>query len=68
MNLEFDLIVRGANYGWPIWEATHRYRTGPAPAGGLPTSRPILNFLVPIRPLERRVGACPGPGARPLQS
>jgi glucose/arabinose dehydrogenase len=31
----------GANYGWPLWEATHRYRFGPAPAGD---TKPVAEY------------------------
>jgi glucose/arabinose dehydrogenase len=31
----------GANYGWPVWEASHRYRSGPAPAGD---TKPIAEY------------------------
>ena len=31
----------GANYGWPVWEATHRFRSGPAPAGDV---KPIAEY------------------------
>lgn len=31
----------GANYGWPLWEATHRYRSGPAPAGD---TKPVAEY------------------------
>jgi glucose/arabinose dehydrogenase len=31
----------GANYGWPVWEATHRFRSGPVPAGDV---KPIAEY------------------------
>jgi len=31
----------GANYGWPFWEATHRYRLGPASAGD---TKPVAEY------------------------
>jgi glucose/arabinose dehydrogenase len=31
----------GANYGWPLWEATHRYRSGPAPGGD---TKPVAEY------------------------
>jgi len=31
----------GANYGWPVWEATHRFRSGLAPAGDV---KPIAEY------------------------
>lgn len=31
----------GANYGWPTWEATHRFRLGPARAGD---TKPIAEY------------------------
>jgi len=31
----------GANYGWPLWEATHRYRSGAAPAGD---TKPVAEY------------------------
>lgn len=31
----------GANYGWPLWEATHRYRGGPAPSGD---TKPVAEY------------------------
>ncbi|MEA2642983.1 MAG: hypothetical protein QOG08_9, partial [Chloroflexota bacterium] len=34
-------LAGGANYGWPVWEATHRYRSGPAPAGD---TKPVAEY------------------------
>lgn len=31
----------GANYGWPVWEATHRYRLGPTQAGDV---KPLTEY------------------------
>ena len=31
----------GANYGWPAWEATHRFRSDPAPVGDV---KPIAEY------------------------
>jgi glucose/arabinose dehydrogenase len=31
----------GANYGWPVWEGAHRYRSGPAPPGD---TKPITEY------------------------
>ena len=35
------VFAGGANYGWPLWEATHRYRSGPVPAGD---TKPVAEY------------------------
>ena len=34
-------ILWGANYGWPIWEANHRFRSGSVAAGDV---KPIAEY------------------------
>ena len=42
---EVDLIRRGGNYGWPVYEGTTSYRN--------PNNRPITDFDAPVHVLAR---------------
>ncbi len=42
---EVDLVRRGANYGWPVYEGATSYRN--------PTNRPITDFARPVHVLAR---------------
>jgi glucose/arabinose dehydrogenase len=41
IDFQSSTAAGGTNYGWPSWEATHRYRLGPARAGDV---KPITEY------------------------